>query len=235
LKQLVKRLLEYRPRTDTGVVREALQPLRAEGGLPVCPPWEGDLVFETLKDIGATSCLEIGFHTGSTALYMLHALRENGGTVVSIEPRPDGIRGFDTVASFDAAQARHDVIEALSHDALPQILADGRTFDFIFVDGWKTFNALAVDAYYAARLLRTGGVLFFDDHHMPSVRKVVRLLKTHYGFTALPALPAQSNAGFRLYLAMISGTRHMPFTRIRKSVDIDDAPAARDWNFFAKF
>lgn len=235
MKAFLKRRFAYRPLAETAAVRIILDPLRADFSLPVCPPWEGDLVHETLEDIGASDCLKIGFHSGSTAIYMLNTLRDRRGSVVSIEPAPDGIRGFDTVAAFNAGTASHETIEAPSHDALPRLLADGRRFDFIFVDGWKTFDALAVDAYYATRLLRTGGVLFFDDHHMASVRRVARLLRTHYGYTPMPVLPRHAPARFRLWLALISGTCHMPFARLRKTVDDADAPAVKDWNFEARF
>ncbi len=233
MKQAIKRRLGYRPLDETRAVRDALSSLSPLSGQPVCPPWEGDLIHETLNELEATACLEIGFHSGSTAVYMLNALRKRGGSVTSIEPNPRDIRGFETVAAFDPRTARHDVVAARSDEALPRLLAEGRKFDFIFIDGWKTLDALFVDAYYATRLLRTGGVLFFDDHHMPSVRTTVRMLRSHYGYQPMSTLPSHAGTGFRLYLALISGTRHMPFVRIRKTLRDAEAPAARDWNFSA--
>ena len=232
MKRTVKRLLAYRPLDDTAAVRAVLQPLRRDGGLPVCPPWEGDLIHETISTTRAVDCLGVGFHTGSSAVYMLNAVRPRGGNVTSIEPNPDEAQGVSTVAAYDA-NANHEVIEALSHDALPRLLSGGRRFDFIFLDAWKTFDALVMDCYFATRLLRTGGVLFFDDHHMPSVRRAARLMRSHYGYRAMPPLPAHADWRFRLYLALIGRTRHMPFVRLQKILDDADAPAVKNWNFDA--
>jgi len=232
MKRVVKRLLAYHPLDDTAAVRATLEPLRRDAGLPVCPPWEGDLIHETISAIRAVDCLEVGFHTGSTAIYMLNAVRPFGGNVTSIEPNPLEACGVATVAAYDT-DANHEVVEALSHEALPRLLAEKRTFDFIFLDAWKTFDALVMDCYFATRLLRTGGVLFFDDHHMPSVRRAARLMRSHYGYAQMPPLPAHTDWRFRLYLALISGTRHMPFVRLQKVLDDADAPAVKDWNFDA--
>lgn len=234
MKQAIKRRLGYRPLDETSAVRDVFSSMASLAGQPVCPPWEGDLIHETLDELSATACLEIGFHTGSTAVYMLNALRERGGSVTSIEPNSEDIRGFETVAAFDPGKAHHEVVAARSDETLPRLLAEGRKFDFVFIDGWKTLDAMFVDAYYATRLLRTGGVLFFDDHHMPSVRKTVRMLRTHYGYRPMRPLPSHAGTGFRLFLGLISGTPHMPFVRIRKTVDDAEAPAARDWNFYTR-
>ena len=232
MKRVLKRLLAYRPLDDTAAVRAALEPLRREDGLPVCPPWEGDLIHETISGIRAADCLEIGFHTGSSAVYMLNAVRPFAGTVTSIEPNPENARGFATVAAYDPL-ANHKVIESLSHEALPRLLSDGRRFDFIFLDAWKTLDALVTDCYFATRLLRTGGILFFDDHQMPSVRKAARMMRSHYGYAPMRALPAHAGWQFRLYLALTCGTRHMPFVRLQKILDDADAPAVKDWHFDA--
>ena len=38
-----------------------------------------------------------------------------------------------------------------------------KPFDFIFIDGWHTFDYTLVDMFYADRLLRIGGYLLIDD------------------------------------------------------------------------
>ena len=54
----------------------------------------------------------------------------------------------------------------------PALLAQGeRRFDFIFVDGWHTFDHTLVDCFYATRLLRVGGYLVIDDLKIPPVRR----------------------------------------------------------------
>jgi|694.fasta_scaffold145898_1 predicted O-methyltransferase YrrM len=53
--------------------------------------------------------------------------------------------------------------------AMPKFLTK-KPFDFIFIDGWHTFDYTLVDMFYADRLLRIGGYLLIDDalHQGPS-------------------------------------------------------------------
>ena len=52
-------------------------------------------------------------------------------------------------------------------------------FDFIFIDGWHTFDHTLLDCFYATRLLKVGGILVVDDVSFPSVRRVVDYFKTY--------------------------------------------------------
>jgi hypothetical protein len=67
-----------------------------------------------------------------------------------------------------------NLVEVKSEFALPRILEQGEgRFDFIFIDGWHTFDHTLLDCFYATRLLRVGGYLAIDDVIFPAVRRVV--------------------------------------------------------------
>jgi predicted O-methyltransferase YrrM len=67
-----------------------------------------------------------------------------------------------------------NLVEIKSEFALPRILEQGEgSFDFIFIDGWHTFDHTLLDCFYATRLLRVGGYLAIDDVIFPAVRRVV--------------------------------------------------------------
>jgi predicted O-methyltransferase YrrM len=120
--------------------------------------------------------LEVGCAFGLSSLYLCGALAERPGashTIVDPFQSTDwdsvGRRQLDeagvTFASF---------IESGSELALPRLCEQAPgAFDFIFVDGWHTFDHTLVDCFYATRLLRVGGYLVVDDTGFPSVRRAV--------------------------------------------------------------
>lgn len=235
VKRLIKKILMYKPLAATAGVREFLSRYYTDTSLPVCPPHQGDVIFESIGEINAWRCLEIGFHTGSTAIYMLDGMRARNGTVVSIEPNPQDSTGLEAIREFGLS-SQHQVINQTSQNCLPELARDqAGTFDFIFLDGWKTFDAMAVDIYFAVRLLRTGGIMMFDDYQSPSVRKAVRMLSTHYPFEPSLSSPVGAGPKHRIYLAAISGSLRPPFICVRKTADIETAEAVIDWNFFRNF
>jgi hypothetical protein len=63
-----------------------------------------------------------------------------------------------------------------SHRTLPPIEARGEERDVVLVDGGHGFPMPVVDWFYAASLLRAGGVLVLDDIALPAVRVVRRYL-----------------------------------------------------------
>ena len=48
-------------------------------------------------------------------------------------------------------------------------MSEGRRFDLALVDGNHRFDAVFVDVYYLARLLRPGGIVSVHDHHLPGI------------------------------------------------------------------
>jgi predicted O-methyltransferase YrrM len=69
-----------------------------------------------------------------------------------------------------------------SHFALPQLLHSGRQFDLAFVDGNHRFDAVFVDLYYLARLVRRGGLIILDDYGMPAIRRAVAFFTANLGW-----------------------------------------------------
>ncbi|MGZ4823026.1 MAG: O-methyltransferase [Terriglobales bacterium] len=135
----------------------------------------------------ARRTLEVGCATGVSTLAILSKLEQLGGdrTHRAIDPNqtgygPDGFRGVGAEMVRRAGlQDRFSLIEKPSHLGLPALLADGKRFDFIFLDGWHSFDFTFVDYYYADLLLRDGGILVFDDVGMPAIRHVCWFLETH--------------------------------------------------------
>ena len=78
-----------------------------------------------------------------------------------------------------------ELMEGPGHEMLPRLLAEGRQFDFAFIDGWHTFDYTLVDAFYIDKMLRPGGIMTVHDMHMPSKRKVWGYLSGHRRYRKL--------------------------------------------------
>lgn len=228
-----KKLLAYSPRPETSRVRNFLQSVRTPER-PYCPEWEGDLLYLLIVRNRLRSCLEIGFGTGSTALYALEALDSaGGGELTSIDFSPDNFNalGKANVQALPFA-SRHALIEENSNTALPRLFAQGSRFDFVYVDGWKTFDHLAMEAYFLARMVTVDGYIMLDDSDMPSVHKLARLLQRYYGFQEIDYPAAGQSLRLRLRMALTHRTLRRPYRAFRKTAEIDTLPVASDWNFF---
>ena len=69
-----------------------------------------------------------------------------------------------------------DLVEFYAEESrivLPRLLADGRRFDFAFLDGNHRFEGVFLDLVYSGRLLKESGIVFVDDTQLPGVRRAV--------------------------------------------------------------
>ncbi len=126
--------------------------------------------------------LEVGCAYGLSSLYICGALRGRVGASHTIidawqSDANDGWDGAGVRNLQEAGITFFQLIEKRSEFALPRLLEEGEeTFDFIFVDGWHTFDHTLLDCFYATRLLRVGGYLAIDDVSWPAIGRVVAFL-----------------------------------------------------------
>jgi hypothetical protein len=139
---------------------------------------EGEALYKLARDLDVGQTLEVGMAWGLSTLFFCQAHKDAGHAM----PAHTAIDPFQT-QSFHG-MGLHNVraaglgamvtfLEESSHTALPRLMAEGRKYDLIFVDGSHLFDAALVDFFYADRLVPIGGHLVFDDLWMPSVRKVL--------------------------------------------------------------
>jgi predicted O-methyltransferase YrrM len=126
--------------------------------------------------------LEIGCAYGLSSLFICSALAGRPGALHTIVDPFQNSQwdGVGTKNLEEAGLSFFQLIEEKSEFALPQILKQGEgQYDFIFIDGWHTFDHTLLDAYYATRLLRVGGYLVIDDASWTSIHRVVSYLKNY--------------------------------------------------------
>jgi predicted O-methyltransferase YrrM len=83
---------------------------------------------------GAKRALEIGGASGYSAIWIGLGMRDNGGTLVTIEY--DKVRAAEAAANVKKA-GLSDVVRVVSGDAFAEIPKLSGTFDFVFCDAWK--------------------------------------------------------------------------------------------------
>ena len=198
----------------SGVVADAAGeylPLHSNTSLEQC-----EFLQAIVRRSEAVECLEVGLAYGISAIAICEAAAERtGGTLTTVDPFQCTAWSNVGIVNIERAgysgMATH--FEEHSQTLLPYLLRQGARFDFVYVDTTKVFDAVLLDAYFATRLLRVGGVVVFDDCSWPGVRKVMRyltqwphlsLFDTHA--TRRPRLMA--NAGGKL-AKVIPGSRRL--------------------------
>ena len=234
LKRFISNKLRYVPLVGTTSVRTAIDRAKREGR-PYCPPDAGDLLFTLVRANGYRRCLETGFHTGSSALYLLTAIDARDGDVTSIcvdddETVAHGLQLLEG-AGF---RERHRLMRVNSNRALPELLLDGEKFDLIFMDGWKTFDHLAFEVYAFNQLLETGGTIVFDDAYMPSVRMAIRLLVRYYDYEEIDYLAHNQSGSRRLFQILTRRSLRRPYRALTKTIDTNSQAPFLDWHFFRR-
>ncbi len=162
-------------------------------------PDRGAFVRDLCHTERTESVLEVGLAWGISALHIQEALLSNGGsahTHVVLDPKQTSV--YQDVGSQMLRDAGVEPLiefhQAYSELLLPQLVSEGRVFDFVFIDGSHRFDHVFVDLFYANRLLKPGGLVLFDDVFAEAVNLVCRYAKTNYGYTAVAQLPAEAPA-----------------------------------------
>jgi predicted O-methyltransferase YrrM len=229
----VKRAVMHTGLPETRHVREAIDVAR-HPGWPYCPPDEGDLLYSLAGAVSGQNALEIGFATGSTAAYILAGLGDGRLTSIDYDQNHYARQGEALVASMAMAD-RHTLIEENSVLALPALMRSGHRFGLVFIDGWKTFDHLWVDTFYAARLLARGGYLIFDDGRMQAVRKCISLLVRYYKFSRLDSYQYIGGPRLRLWHLLSTHSTLAPYVALQKLLDLRETEAGTRFDFWRRF
>jgi predicted O-methyltransferase YrrM len=151
---------------------------------------------EALRDLvnaeGGSRTIEVGLALGMSALFFSEAALGTGGRHTAIDPfQQESWNGAGLRTLRDAGvEDLVEVIEEESQLARPRRGAEGREFDFAFVDGDHRFEAVFFDLYFMTRLVRPGGLVLVDDMWMPAVRTAVAYVERNLGATLEPeAMP----------------------------------------------
>lgn len=116
-------------------------------------------------------------------------LKTSGGHLTSIDPNqslptPIGYNGAG-LQVVRRITAQHQLIEEYDFLALPHMIEQSKTFDFILIDGYHSFDLTLLDLFYADKLLVVGGLLVCHDSSSPAVFKALRWLEENKPYQRL--------------------------------------------------
>lgn len=172
-------------------------------------PDEGELLGRLIDRYKVSTSLEIGCAYGLSSLYICQALaRQSTPNHTIIDPFQSknwGNIGVDHLR--EAGCDFFSIIEELSEIALPKLLTGGAKYDMVLIDGLHTFDQALVDFYFADRMLRDGGIMVFDDVHLPCIRMVCRYVMTYGNYQVVDKA--------QMTIAPFSAKRHMLYRALR--------------------
>lgn len=144
---------------------------------------EGKFIYNLIQsDPRINHTLEVGCAYGLSSLNICAALRgRNGAKHIIVDPFQNTQWQSVGISNLIREELSwFELIEERSEFALPRIAASRENqFEFIFIDGWHTFDHTMIDCFYATRLLGVGGYLVIDDANFPSISKVIRYLENY--------------------------------------------------------
>jgi len=145
---------------------------------------QGLFLQSILREIRPRVSLEIGVAFGISSMFICEVLQELGALKhICIDVGPLTKKGSEEPDRYGLGLLNLErcgygkLIEAHelpSEIALPELLRRGQKVDFVFVDGWHTFDHCLLDFFYANRLLNVGGAIVLHDTDGPAVKKMVR-------------------------------------------------------------
>jgi caffeoyl-CoA O-methyltransferase len=154
-------LVDLMPPRDP--VLAGLEERALQTGLSLVGPVQGQFLYLQALTMGAKKALEVGITTGYAALYLMRALKQNGGHLTAIERHANRVE-LATEVIGEAGMADYITIHQGEWTELLPDLDDD--FDLIFLDILRSAASadqapLALDMCVAR--LRPGGVLIADN------------------------------------------------------------------------
>ncbi|HTZ40595.1 MAG TPA: class I SAM-dependent methyltransferase [Syntrophales bacterium] len=156
---------------------------------------EGLFLQRIIREIQPRVSLEIGVAFGVSSMFICEALREVGAhrhICIDIGPlrkRETGELDRYGLGLLNLERCGYgNMIESYempSELALPELLQEGRKVDFVFIDGWHSFDHCLLDFFYANRLLNVGGAVAFHDADGKPVMKAIRCVSRYPAYRLL--------------------------------------------------
>ncbi len=146
---------------------------------------EALFIKEIISNSNPQSTLEIGCAEGVSSMVICSSISPNAHHTILdpnqyLEWKGMGIRNLK-----ECGFSNFDLIEDYSEFTLPTLLKSGKRFDFVFVDGWHTFDHVLMEFLYINRLLNVGGVVVFDDVALPPLNKLMRYISNYPNYVPI--------------------------------------------------
>lgn len=183
-------------------------------------PGETQILGKLIERFQCKDVLEIGFANGTSTVAMLEVVARLGGTVTSIDPFQ--VQSGDTTDYYNIDGAGlervrqsglgelHRFVNNYDYIAMPEMVREGRKFDFIFIDGYHSFDYTFLDLFYADLLLRDEGIVALHDTSSRTVYKAADYLMKNKPYQPIGARPmpftgTMPQRGLRRLMRLLKG------------------------------
>jgi predicted O-methyltransferase YrrM len=162
------------------------------------PAEEGQALRDWVVRERASTTIEVGLAYGVSALCICQGLVMNGDDAARhlvLDPYQASRFancGLQALARAGVAGMVEHHAEQ-SQTALPRLVAEGRRFDFAFVDGNHRYDAVFLDLIYLGRLVRGGGLIVLDDYQLPAIARAASFCVTNLDWTFEEVSPADAH------------------------------------------
>ena len=127
--------------------------------------------YEFIHEIAFGEYLEIGVQEGGSMFSAMLSKRTDSGTGVDTWGEMYGGTGRLTpdyvLWRLGALGRKVTLITGDSRDVLPQLYAQGKLYDTIYVDGDHSAVGCLIDLHNSLKLLKHGGIILVDDVDNP--------------------------------------------------------------------
>jgi predicted O-methyltransferase YrrM len=138
---------------------------------------EGEYLHELVKKNGFKKTLETGFGLGLSAASIMTASQSRHVAIDPFQANYDSC-GLKNIKRLGLS-AKLEFHADYSHSVLPHLLNQGRTFEFIFIDGDHKFDGQFLDFYYAASLIEQGGFVVLHDTWMRGTSYLISYVRSN--------------------------------------------------------
>ena len=136
---------------------------------PVCPCQIHDelkSLCEMVEKISPRTILEIGVEQAGSAYFFHHLLSPNNGTYIGIDIEPESKRRAnyltDLIPNVKSIVLVEDSRKKETEDLVSKIL-NGVGLDFLFIDGFHSYEVAKSDYLLYSGFVRPGGIIAFHD------------------------------------------------------------------------
>jgi len=138
---------------------------------------EAQFIYKFIREKNLKSTLETGFAYARSASHIIAATESKH---IAIDPFQENYQNLG-LSNIKALGMEHllEFHADFSHNVLPTIHKDKKTFDFIFIDGDHKFDGELIDFYYSDFILENNGFVLLHDTWMRSTRLLMNFIETN--------------------------------------------------------
>ena len=138
---------------------------------------EAQFIYKFIKEKSLKNTLETGFAYARSASHIIAATQSKH---IAIDPFQENYQSLG-LANIKALGMDHllEFHADFSHNVLPAIHKEKKTFDFIFIDGDHKFDGELIDFYYSDFMLKKNGYVLLHDTWMRSTRLLMSFIETN--------------------------------------------------------